>query len=120
MIAIRPATASDIEAYNGLKELPPFRSYVWAAVDGETVIGLGGYSILPTGAAMLFLDADPSDTKANRLTLCKMAKAVMGKARKAGFRRLVAQCDEEIPRAREFLVWLGFTDTGEMFAYEDG
>lgn len=113
---IRPARASDYDALigSGIQ----YRSYAYVAEDDGKVIAAGGFAILNSGAAQMFLHAEPEAIEKHRMLACRMARRVIAEAKKRGFYRIVAECDFDRPKAKRFLEWLGFVDEGEIFAYE--
>jgi N-acetylglutamate synthase-like GNAT family acetyltransferase len=90
-----------------LGAIPLHRVKGYAGIANGKVVGVGGVYYFPDGTIAASLALSESARRFPK-TLLKVAKQVMKDARETGVKELVALADLSIPRAREFLLHLGF------------
>lgn len=110
MVTLLPATLADFEE---LGNVPPYRTKAWTARKDGQLLGVGGAMILPDGVRYAFVDMKPGiDRKRYALAIHKAGKAAVKELVRMGGGRIVATMKNGTPRAREWLLRLGFEECG--------
>ena len=104
MLAIRPATREDIEAFSDLPNKPTMRAWV-AELDGR-IVGLGGIA-LSKGRWFAFVDLK-DEARPFKVTIARSALRFLDEARRDGIRFIYAEVSRHEPRALPWLLSLGF------------
>ena len=114
-VEFRPASIADVMSYAG--RLPHTQCRVWAGLVDGKVVALGGYTYLPSGVVVAFLDADEIVRQKCKLSLLKAAKTVLRDAKSRGLSVIHAEAGSGIEAAVPFLKHLGFTETGGVYIH---
>ena len=104
-VTIRPAVPADFAAL-GYPSIP-YRAKCLTAVEGDTVLGLGGLIYYPDGtvwASALISEAGRRFRKA----ILSVGREVMAMAERDGLRRVYARAEQGRAGADRYLEWLGF------------
>ena len=111
-IELVPCTAEHVQRF--LPEPLPWRIRALTALAGDTIVGIGGLSVLPDGTMMAFLQVTEEDAKRYPVALLRAAKRTIQQAIDAGTRRIVAKVDDSREAAPRFLEHLGFVRCSDV------
>ena len=110
MISVDQATADDIARFfGGIRLTEEF--FGLAGRKGRLVVGIGGVIKSPEGQWRGFMDV-PDHVKTPMIY--RYAKRILAEASARGAKSVQVACDDQVPRASEFLERLGFIPTEEV------
>jgi hypothetical protein len=101
-VTVRPATEADLKQF-----APSFHSVRAMAmeVDGK-VVGIGGVALV-NGRWLAFIDA-LDEAREHGVVAARHIKTFLAQLRKEGVKFVYAARDENEPKAKRLLTWLGF------------
>lgn len=105
-VNLRPANREDLDQFEHYR--PTVEATV-AELDGK-LIAVGGFAFLQ-GMVFLFLELKP-EARRFKVTMHRMALAMIEKAKRRGFKFVYAQTDGTEPTAPRWLARLGFIEIG--------